>query len=111
VKKILLLYILTANILLLHCCTPEQDCPATTPIKFRGVPISFPQTGWKIRKQQPSIIFNGDLYLNSTSGNTDIAWFLERGDFPFPLQDTAAHLRERDVYGMALPSFLVTNVI
>ena len=102
--------LILALLLLLHGCTPEQDCPATTLITFRGVPISFPQTGWEVNEKHPNRLFiqGGELTTDSLVWNSHVRWFLTGADL-FEM-DTSAYLKQAKVYGVTFSLFDERNL-
>lgn len=102
-------YIL-ALLLLLYGCTPQKDCPAIPPIKFRGVPISFPQTGWEIKEKLSGRLFvhGGELTTDSLVWNSHVRWFLTGADL-FEM-DTSPFLKKANVYGVTFSLFDERNL-
>jgi hypothetical protein len=99
------IFLILVLLLPLQGCTPEQDCPATTSIKFKGVPISFPQTGWDIKENHPERLFihGGELATDSLVWNSHVRWFLTGADL-FEM-DTSAYLKQAKVYGVTFSLF------
>lgn len=84
-----------------YFCNPTDYCDPTTPIEFRGVTISFPQSGLKVHETEEAILDmrGAQLYIDSLTWNSKTRWFLS-GSNLFEETDTVKYLQKTELYGV-----------
>ena len=100
--RVLLITLILVTSLICYSCDPTDYCDPTTPIKFRGISVAFPQSGLDVYNKEKVTLFRrgAQLYSDSTWMDSRVRWFLYGDSDHLTNPDTVKYLETAKLFGV-----------